>query len=160
MPDANWKRLGEQLVRRRIELDPRYSNRQLFAAERGVNYRVVSDVERGRRDNYEDGTVTALEVAYAVAPGSIGRALAGGGLDPLPAPAPPEPGAPRTPFADLAPAEPADDTAWDLFPDPADKTLRWIWRLPVSVEERQQLVRDHRAWRRSFTESPGRESAG
>lgn len=83
MPTANWKRLGGLLVRRRIELDPRYSNRQLFAAERGLNYRTVSDIERGRRDNYENGTITALEVAYRVTPGSVGRALAGGDLEPL-----------------------------------------------------------------------------
>lgn len=81
---ANWKQLGEQLVRRRIELDPRYANRRLFADERGVNYRTVSDVERGRRDNYEDATITALEVAYAVKPGSVSHALAGGELEPLP----------------------------------------------------------------------------
>lgn len=86
MPGANWKRLGEMLVRRRIELDPRYANRQTFAKQTGVNYRTISDVERGRRDNYEDATLTALEVAYAVKPGSIGRALADGELEPLPGP--------------------------------------------------------------------------
>jgi hypothetical protein len=78
-----WERLGEQLVRRRIEVDPRYSNRQLFADERGVNYRSISDIERGRRDNYEDATIASLEVAYAVRPGSIRRAVDGGDLEPL-----------------------------------------------------------------------------
>jgi hypothetical protein len=87
VPAAEWKRLGELLVRQRIELDPRYSNRQLFASERGLNYRTVSDIERGRRDNYEDATITAVEVAYHVAPGSVAAVTGkGGDLDPLPAP--------------------------------------------------------------------------
>lgn len=88
MPTADWKRLGELLVRRRIELDPRYSNRKLFARERGLNYRIVTDLEHGIRGNYEDGTITAAEVAYRVAPGSLRRALAGGGLEALPPPVP------------------------------------------------------------------------
>lgn len=160
MPTANWKRLGELLVRRRIELDPRYSNRQLFAAERGINYRTVSDVERGRRDNYEDGTITALEVAYGVKPGSIGQFLAGGELEALPRPAEAPP-VPRNPFAAFASqfSEPEDDPAWDMFPDPADKLLRWIWRMPVPVEDREQLVADIRARRRAAQEPPRRESA-
>ena len=89
MPTANWKRLGELLVRRRIELDPRYSNRRLFADESGLNYRIVSDVERGRRDNYENQTIAAVEVAYRVLPGSVARVVAGGepALQPVPAPA-------------------------------------------------------------------------
>ena len=85
-------------MRRRIELDPRYSNRHLFAAERGIGYRTVSDIERSRRDNYEDTTIMAVEVAYHVAPGSVERALAGGDLEPLPglrpAPVRPRPAAP------------------------------------------------------------------
>ena len=49
--------------------------------------------------------------------------------------------------------------AWDLFPDPADKLLRWIWRMPVPVEDREQLVADIRARRRAAQEPPRRESA-
>lgn len=72
----------------------------------------------------------------------------------------PEPGPPRNPFAHLAPPEPEDDAAWVMFPDPGDKLLRWIWRLPVAVSEREQLVRDVRARRRAAQDPPGRESAG
>lgn len=161
MPTANWTRLGELLVRRRIELDPRYSNRRLFCKERGVNYRTVTDIEHGLRGNYEPATVTALEVAYAVVPGSFARAATGeDGLEPLAATEPPDPEVPRNPFAHLAPAEPEDDAAWAMFPDPGDKLLRWIWRLPVAVSEREQLVRDVRARRRAAQNPPGRESAG
>jgi hypothetical protein len=73
-------------VRQRIQLDPRYSNRRLFADERGINIRTVSDVEHGRRDNYEPVTIAAIEVAYMLAPGSVWRTLAGGDLEPAPPP--------------------------------------------------------------------------
>lgn len=99
-------RLGEQLVRRRIELDPRYRNRQLFADERGVSYRIVSDIEAGRRENFEDATLAALEVAYQLAPGAIQAAETRGHLEPLPAP----------PALQAVPS-PDDDA------DPAESTL-------------------------------------
>lgn len=132
MPTANWKRLGELLVRRRIELDPRYSNRQLFASERGLNYRTVSDIERGRRDNYEDATVTSVEVAYGVAAGSVARALGGGELEPLAAPQAARTAAspPRVPAA-WDENDPRDDAAARLFRGDTrhDRMIRNIWRL-------------------------------
>jgi hypothetical protein len=79
-----------------------------------------------------------------------------GGSDPAEVPA-----VPRNPFAAFASqfSEPEDDSAWDMFPDPADKLLRWIWRMPVPVEDREQLVADIRARRRAAQEPPWRESA-
>jgi len=94
-----WKRLGDLLVRRRIELDPRYRNRRLFTSERGAEYRIVNAIERGERSNYEPATLSALEVAYSLAPGAILRAADGAGLQPQPetrATAPP-PGPVRLP---------------------------------------------------------------
>jgi hypothetical protein len=140
VPDAashDWKRLGEQLVRRRIELDPRYSNRQLFAAERGIGYRTVSDLERARRGNYDDSTIAAVEVAYAVTAGSAARVLAGGELGPLP---------PLRAVPDRA--SPDDD------PDVAELIRDWpeleaIWALatadgkPYPREERIRLMKAH-----------------
>ena len=87
-PGPAWTRLGELLMRRRVELDPRYRNRRIFTAERAVEYRIVNDIELGRRQNYEPGTIAALEAAYAVTAGSIGRALEGGNLEPQSAPGP------------------------------------------------------------------------
>lgn len=95
-----WKKLGTQLVRRRIELNPAYHNRQTFVTERRLNYRTVSDIENGRRDNYEPQTISAIEVAYAVAPGSVRAAIAGGELEPLAAPEPSRREAPASPAAD------------------------------------------------------------
>jgi len=81
-PRSAWERLGELLVRRRIELDPRYRNRRTFEAERAPDlYRIINSIELGRRDNYEPGTIAALEAAYDIAPGAIGRALDGGELE-------------------------------------------------------------------------------
>jgi hypothetical protein len=113
----DWIKMGEKLVRRRIELDPRYVNRQLFATERGVSYRIATDIEKGRRANYEQGTIAAIEVAYSVTPGSIARALAGGELEPQPAPA--EAG----PAAALAPVVP-------LSLDDEESMIRHILNLP------------------------------
>lgn len=94
-PDQARVRLGELLVRRRIELDPRYRNRRTFTDERAPGlYRIINDIELGRRDNYEPGTVAALEAAYDIAPGAISRALEGGELEPPDSQAlPPQPSA-------------------------------------------------------------------
>lgn len=83
-PGQDWQRLGELLIRRRLDLDPRYRNRQVFAAERGVEYRIVSDFERHRRSNYHAVTIAEIERAYDLPPGSVGRVLAGGDLEPAP----------------------------------------------------------------------------
>lgn len=81
-PRSAWTRLGELLRRRRIELDSRYRNRRTFEAERAAGlYRIINDIELGRRDNYEPGTIAALEAAYDLVPGVIGHALAGGELE-------------------------------------------------------------------------------
>ena len=75
------ERLGELLIRRRLDLDPRFRNRQVFADERGVEYRIVSDIERGRRSNFHAVTIAALEHAYDLPSGAIGRYLDGGELE-------------------------------------------------------------------------------
>jgi len=94
-PHSAWGRLGELLVRRRIELDPRYSNRRIFTDERiPGRYRIVNALERGQRDNYEAGTLAAIESAYHLDPGAIARFLAGGELESGPPPT--EPAAPVT----------------------------------------------------------------
>lgn len=73
------------LVRRRIELNPAYRNRQTFVRERGVEYRTISDIENGRRANYETATLAALEVAYELASGAIRHYVDHGGqLEPAP----------------------------------------------------------------------------
>ena len=82
--DAARIRTGKLLERRRGELDPRYRVRETFAAENGVSARVVSDIEKARRRNFESATLSGLEAAYKLEIGSIERAWAGGELDPAP----------------------------------------------------------------------------
>jgi hypothetical protein len=82
--DAQWERLGELLLQRRAQLDPRYGRRTRFADERHLDYRIAYEVEKARRHNFGDGTLAAIEAAYELAPGSIMRTVAGGPLEPRP----------------------------------------------------------------------------
>lgn len=77
---AARERLGALLMRRRVELDPRYRNRALFAREKGIHYRLVQDTENAAdtRANLEEQTKALIEVAYELAPGSVGDVMAGG----------------------------------------------------------------------------------
>lgn len=81
-PEEAWKRLGDLLTERRVQISPEYRNRLKFAAETGLNERLVSDLERGRRTSYRDTSLQAVEIAYQLQPGNITRALRGGGLEP------------------------------------------------------------------------------
>lgn len=80
---GNWKRLGDLLVQRRIELDPRYRVREVFAAQAGIHPRMLYDIERAKRTTFPPGTLATFEVAYQWAPGSIKRVLDGGAPLPL-----------------------------------------------------------------------------
>jgi len=79
----DWERVGALLIDRRIEISPRYANRRAFAAETGLNWRTLYDAEHGKRATFKPQTVRAFEAAYRLVPGSLVRALAGGGLEPL-----------------------------------------------------------------------------
>jgi hypothetical protein len=63
-------------------LDPRYRNRKLFAQERCPRlYRVLSDIELGKRPSYKPAVLLEIEGAYELEPGSVDRFLAGGDLE-------------------------------------------------------------------------------
>lgn len=104
-----WQRLGDLLVTRRVQLDPRYTSRRTFVAETHSGkqdswYRMITSIENGSRDNYSRETLAAVEVAYQLQPGSLGRALEGGDLESLRQPghsqAPADtPGRPTSPTA-------------------------------------------------------------
>lgn len=74
MPD--WKRLGEHVVNRRIELN--MPKRDDLATASGISYRILGDIETGRRDNFDRVTLVKLEHALQWAPGSA-VAIANGG---------------------------------------------------------------------------------
>jgi hypothetical protein len=85
---AAQKRLGKLLRQARVQQALKYKNRSLFAREKGLNERLLQDVETAYRGGFSDDTKLALEIAYGWEPGSIDRVLAGG--DPVKAaPAPP-----------------------------------------------------------------------
>lgn len=83
--ETAWKKAGDQLRRRRIELG--YGDRQKFVDAHGLKYRIINDLENGNRGNYEPDTLIAAEVAYRLGSGSLRRALEGGELE---APAAPD----------------------------------------------------------------------
>ena len=107
---ADWERLGDLLQRRRVDLDSRYRNRQAFADERKIDYRLAYDIESAARINYRKTTLYAVEQAYGWEPGSIRRVLAGG-----------EPALVAVAVEPPAPAEPARRYA--------DPNLEAIWRM-------------------------------
>lgn len=76
----DWKALGDLLVTRRVQLDPRHKNRRKFVADTHSGsfdswYRMVTSIETGGRDNYSRETLAAMEVAYQLEPGSLSTSL-------------------------------------------------------------------------------------
>lgn len=104
--DSAWERLGTALQQRRTLLNPRWRNRRAFSADTGLNYRLIFDAEENRRSNFTTVTITALEVAYQLKPGSIAKFLDGGELTPADAPAP------------VARLAPVPDPAWQAEEPP------------------------------------------
>jgi transcriptional regulator with XRE-family HTH domain len=68
----------------------------------------------------------------------------------------------RNPFAFAANwgDEPQDDDAWKMFPDPADRLFRMIWRRPIPEKVRVRKVGELRAAIRRALDPPGEESTG
>ena len=126
-----WQRLGGLLIQRRVELDPRYRYRNAFADAAGLDWRLLYDIEKGRRTNFGRATITAIEVAYRLQPGSIGEFLddAEDTLIPLPAPEPePEPEYP--PFDDPVLQRMWDENKDEMRHDVLYGALSWAaWRL-------------------------------
>ncbi|KAA9379727.1 hypothetical protein F5972_08740 [Microbispora cellulosiformans] len=128
--DQTWRHLGDQLVRRRVQLDPAYRTRRGFvAATRAASsdawYRVITSLELGERDNYTRETIAAAEAAYRLQPGSIRSYL--------------ETGAPLQFLDDDAdaPARPQQPPRYD------DPVLQYLWDTPdpgLTESQREALV--------------------
>ncbi len=110
--DDKWSLLGELLQLRREALGYRY--RPGFTADRGINIRMVTDIENAHRPNtFSLPALQQIARAYAVTYESV-TAVLKGGADEL---APEEPAAPR-------PAPPPDAGWLPPLPDAAIAAAR------------------------------------
>ncbi|OZE92476.1 hypothetical protein CH298_02785 [Rhodococcoides fascians] len=73
---GDWARLGKAVVNRRIELGMR--TRESFADTAGLSSRILSDIEKARKQSYSSGTLAQLEQALQWEQGSIESVLEGG----------------------------------------------------------------------------------
>lgn len=73
---SDWQRLGKYVVARREELG--FKQRGDIASAVGVSTRVMSDIENGRRGNFDPVTVAALERVLGWETGSASRVATGG----------------------------------------------------------------------------------
>jgi hypothetical protein len=78
---AAWRRLGELLVQRRVELG--FRDREAFARARGLAHsRILFDLENAKRDNYAPSTRADVERIYGWEYGSVQAVLDGGAPTP------------------------------------------------------------------------------
>ncbi len=122
-PVEDWQRLGKLLKRRRPQLD-------LFAEDNSLTDKTVQEIENAYRQTFTEEMLSAIEVAYRLPAGTIGRVLGDPGITELPAPtaAPrPEPDTVHIPsWVDLR-----DLPEWEQH----------IWRIPgLSVDERKTAI--------------------
>jgi hypothetical protein len=139
-----WTRLGDLLLGRRVQLDVRYRNRRTFAAEVGLDYRVLYDIESARRTNFSDTTKRAIEQAYQLKPGNIDQVLKGGGLD--------------ANELDRHAAHPQPPVATpEIERRYEDDAEQHIWETPgLSESQRRQLIGHLKVMRRA-AETPSRD---
>jgi transcriptional regulator with XRE-family HTH domain len=81
-------RLGRLLAARRRDLDPAFYYRADFARARGINLRMLQDVENDTREDFPPATLEKLAEAYGVTFASllaVSRDMAAG-LEPAPPP--------------------------------------------------------------------------
>jgi transcriptional regulator with XRE-family HTH domain len=125
----DWERLGRMVIERRIQLG--MPKQQQFEIAVGMTRRLLSDIENGRRDNYDVATLVRLEQALGWQPGSADAVLSGG----LPALIPGTVGAEDAP---------EDDSALDLIRDTdLDDRIRGVLLdMGRAIMERHKAERD------------------
>lgn len=75
MADEGWARLGKRVA---VERGRHWRSRAAFAHAAGLSPRLVGDIENGRRSNYSDATLAAIEAVLGWAPGTCLRVVQGG----------------------------------------------------------------------------------
>lgn len=130
---AAWERLGRLLEQRREQMHRPWRKLTQFTRDRDIDYRVAWDLEHGRRTNYRQLTIAAVEVAYGWAPGSVASVLRGG--DPEPAAGSPGAGKPDD---DPRPAELRDLITVGQWADPR---VQELWAVETfNRKERAGLI--------------------
>lgn len=116
-----WIRLGELLADRRAGLSPDYEGhggRAAFARDRGVNLKLIQDIELNARENFTAPTLRdVIAPAYRVTFESVRAALAGGDLEPAPEP---EPGPEDAPYL-IDPDRPVGRPGGMITPELVDR---------------------------------------
>ncbi|MEO3787661.1 hypothetical protein ABGB12_30415 [Actinocorallia sp. B10E7] len=74
--EHRWTRLGAALRDRRIR-DLGIDRLTEFSREHGIGYRILTDLEAGRRVNFASRTKAAVERAYDLPEGALDRVLSG-----------------------------------------------------------------------------------
>lgn len=124
-PMHDWKRLGTYVVARRVKLG--HATRIEFATAAQIHPRVLSDIENGRRVNYDKVTVAKLEGALGWETGSTMRVVQGG-----------EPW--------LTEQAPATDTADDLsglltgYKPTRDEAIIKVMRSELPEDKKRQII--------------------
>jgi hypothetical protein len=75
-PEHPWAHLGNVLRDRRIR-DLGVDRLTEFSRDRGIGYRILTDLESGRRVNFASRTKAAVERAYDLPEGALDRVLSG-----------------------------------------------------------------------------------
>lgn len=108
-----WRRLGDLLLARRVELG--WRRRAPFARHLGLTHdRTLADIELARRRNFDRPTLLFIERAYGWGEGSIQRVLAGG--EPTVTPQNPEPAPEVDPDPVVAPPQDDEEILFRLPP--------------------------------------------
>ncbi|QKW34287.1 hypothetical protein HUT06_09810 [Actinomadura sp. NAK00032] len=154
-PPASWRRLGQIVRQRRIELG--FGSQASLAAEGGPSLSVVNKIETGRGRDYTDRVIIPLEDRLGWQRGSFRSILDGG-----------EPVCLDAAAAPPATAAPAAEHSHDgNYPEEVvgDPFLRFIWDAPESLADDEDkwaavtgvLLKRRRPMPRSLDEPQGRQ---
>lgn len=122
--EADWERLGRRIVAARVARG--MHNQKQFAQATGLSTRFLSDLENGKRTNYDQASLTRVEQVLGWTDGSVDTVLAGG-----------EP----TRTTHSTDEHPGDE---DEFAD-LELEVRMILELKLSDSDKQALIAE--AWR-------------
>ncbi len=76
MSGMDWDRLAQAIIDRRAALG--YRTREALAAAAGLSSRLLADLEKNRRQNYDRITIARVEGALEWEPGTVNTILRGG----------------------------------------------------------------------------------